>query len=228
MDSINGKTKKESLVPKIRKILVVDNQYGVCQLFKEYSDKYYVMIDDKKLEPDLLVFTGGADINPKIYGEEPIRGTHFNRARDAIDLEYWNLYPATPKVGICRGGQFLNCMSGGSMWQNVDNHGSSHLLHNLLSVPGIPEKSLMVTSTHHQMMVAGPEGIVIGIALSMDKKSGIAKKYESYVGRAKPKYDTEVVWYPQTQSLCFQPHPEYKQHTECRDYFFKLINHFFN
>ena len=112
------------------------------------------------------------------------------------------------------------------MWQNVDNHGSSHLMHNLLNVPGIEEKSLMVTSTHHQMMVAGPEGEIIGIATSMDKSRGLATKYESYVGRQKPKFDTEVVWYPKTMSLACQFHPEYRQHVEMRDYFFKLINYF--
>lgn len=211
---------------KPKKVLVVDNQYGVVNMFKGNKD-FIVLIDDKNVEPDLLVFTGGADINPKLYGEEPIKGTRFDKTRDAIDLEYWNLYPATPKVGICRGGQFLNVMSGGSMWQNVNNHTSSHLLHNLLQVPGISERSLMVTSSHHQMMVAGPEGEVIGITTDHTKTKGLADKYESYIGRAKPKYDTEVVWYPKTLSLAFQPHPEYNNHPEMRDYFFKLVNYFF-
>lgn len=228
MDFTFGRKKKDSSVSKIKKVLVIDNQYGVVQMFKQKKEDFRVLIDDEKEEPDLLVFTGGADINPKLYGEEAIKGTHSNKTRDDQDLEYWNLYPAVPKVGICRGAQFLNVMSGGSMWQNVNNHGSSHLMHNLLHIPGIEDRSLMVSSTHHQMMVPGPEGEILGIALRYDRKEGLATKYESYIGRQKPKFDTEVMWYPKNSSLCFQPHPEYNQHPECREYFFKLVNHFFN
>lgn len=229
MGSISGKTKKELPVSqKVKKVVVVDPQYGVTEMFRERRDKFFVMLDDRKEEPDLLVFTGGADINPKLYGEEAIQGTRFNSTRDSVDLEYWNLYPAVPKVGICRGAQFLNVMSGGSLWQDVDNHGSAHLMHNLLHVPGIEEKSLMVTSTHHQMMIASPDGEVIGITTSFNRQKGISDKHRSYVGRTKPKYDTEVVWYPKTMCLCTQFHPEYNQHPEMRDYFFKLVNYFFN
>lgn len=215
----------------IKKVYIVGKgmNYGIAEMFKKHKDKFFVLMDDRTSIPDLVVFTGGADINPKMYGEEAIRGTNFSQSRDAEDLEAWNAYPATPKVGICRGGQFLNVMSGGSMWQNVDNHTQDHLIHNLLNLPNIPEKSLMVTSTHHQMMVPGPEGEVIAIATShTDKMKGIATKYESYIGRVRPKFDTEVVWYPKTHSLAYQPHPEYNSHPENREYFFKLVNYFFD
>lgn len=213
---------------KIKKVLIIGNNYGVESMFRTKRDKYLVLLDDNKVEPDLLVFTGGADINPKLYGEEPLKETSFSQSRDAEDLEYWNLYPATPKVGICRGGQFLNVMSGGSMWQHVDQHGQNHMIHNLLHVPPINEQQLMVTSTHHQMMVAGPEGEVLAIAVDhMNRKRGLANVYKSYIGRKRPEYDTEVVWYPKTDSLCFQPHPEYHNFPEMREYFFKLLNHFF-
>lgn len=211
-----------------KKVVIVGNNYGVANMFKSRKDLFTVLLDDKKTEPDLLVFTGGADINPKLYGEEALKETSYSQSRDAEDLEYWNLYPATPKVGICRGGQFLNVMSGGSMWQHVDQHGRDHLMHNLLQLPTITDKQLMVTSTHHQMMVAGPEGEVIAIATDHnDKKRGLSQVYKSYIGRKRPNYDTEVVWYPKTSSLCFQPHPEYNVFPEMREYFFKLVNHFF-
>lgn len=212
------------------KVYVVGHNYGVEQMFSANANKNYrCLISDEHDEPDLVVFTGGEDINPKLYGEEPLRETRFNNVRDGVDIEHWKLYTTTPKVGICRGGQFLNVMSGGAMWQHVTEHGSPHLVHNLLQIPGIEEKSLMMTSTHHQMMIPGKEGEVIALAKDhkYGQKKGISNEYRSFLGRDKPEFDTEVVWYPKTNALCFQPHPEYNSYLEGRGYFFKLLNHFF-
>ena len=37
--------------------------------------------------------------------------------------------------------------------------------------------------------------------------------------------DIEIVWYPKTKSLCFQPHPEYclQDDTDCADLFFECL-----
>ncbi|MNY79889.1 hypothetical protein D3C86_2207250 [compost metagenome] len=38
--------------------------------------------------------------------------------------------------------------------------------------------------------------------------------------------DTEVVYYPDTKSLCFQPHPEFfRADHECFKYYFDCIEH---
>lgn len=213
-----------------KKVLVVGNQYGVTELFRLKAANFQVLIDDEKESPDLLVFTGGQDISTKFYGQEKLPETQSpSRYRDDQDLEYWNLYPELPKIGICRGAQFLNVMSGGSLWQHVNNHGSSHLIHNLLLTPEISERSLMVSSMHHQMMIPGADGEVLAIATShrpLDKK-GIATVYKSPVRTDTPEYDVEIVWYPKTKCLCIQSHPEYRDHEEERKYFFKLVKHFF-
>ena len=116
------------------------------------------------------------------------------------------------------------------MFQHVERHGTDHIMHNLLQIPGkFLEKKMMVTSTHHQMMIPGPLGIVIAIAVSEDKTKGLSSVYESASGKEPLPYDTEVVWYPRTNSLCYQPHPEYHgaQFYFNRQYFFDLIDHFF-
>ena len=100
------------------------------------------------------------------------------------------------------------------MWQDVNNHNSRHKATDLIT-----KTDLEVTSTHHQMMIAGPEGEVLCIANKATNFNSFDKSREI------PHYDTEVVFYPRTRSLCFQPHPEWAtKHSQCQDYFFNLIN----
>lgn len=116
-------------------------------------------------------------------------------------------------------GQLINTLSGGAMWQDVNNHGGSHEIVDLLI---FKDKPFQVTSTHHQMMIPGPKGDVIAIAhratsfLSADSS------------RKKPEFDTEVVYYEHTKSLCFQPHPENGyciKGSPTNVYFFELLNY---
>lgn len=203
-------------------VLLVNSQWAVRQMF-DSEDRYHVLSDVSKTKPDLICFTGGADVDPQLYGEKALTATHIDVNRDKQDIEAWKEYFDIPKVGICRGGQFLNIMSGGAMFQHVDNHRGGHNMINLLRIPEMPG-NLWVTSTHHQMMIPGEFGEVIGIAMKGPK--GLADVYLSDKARDEPKFDTEIVWYPNTKSLCYQPHPEHNM-TENRRYFFRLLNHFF-
>lgn len=188
---------------------------------------YFPMVSDVWEKPDLVVFTGGEDVNPTLYNENPLKETYFSDMRDREDMTWYNRYIDVPKVGICRGGQFLNVMAGGSMWQHVDNHGLSHTLINLLPMGArwAMGDLIKVTSTHHQMMIPGEDGEVIGIAMNDEQSKGIANTYLSATKRDMPEYDTEVVYYDNTRSLCYQAHPEYIRDTENEKYFFDLIEH---
>src|SRR3546814_15333831 len=46
---------------------------------------------DSMEKADIVIFTGGSDINPAFYGEEPIPGVVFNEKRDAEDLAAYKL-----------------------------------------------------------------------------------------------------------------------------------------
>lgn len=75
-----------------------------------------------------VVFTGGEDINPAIYGRE-IRGIYFNRTRDITEkaVYAWAKFFGLPMLGVCRGHQFLNAMEGGSLTPHIfPAHGSHH------------------------------------------------------------------------------------------------------
>ena len=87
----------------------------VMEMFRERGFRPFVPAF-RKDEPDLVVFLGGEDVNPKLYNEEVLPCTRFNEKRDKFEIDVFNNFKTVPKVGICRGGQLLNVLSGGAMW----------------------------------------------------------------------------------------------------------------
>lgn len=175
-------------------------------------------------EADIICFTGGEDVTPDFYGQKPITETYFNEARDRTEAYIYGeaLALKKPMVGICRGGQFLNVMNEGQMWQDVNNH-AIRGGHNITDVR-TGEILRNMTSTHHQMMRPGKSAKVIATAsLSTmrkdDRETHEKDQNDPFVD------DTEVVWYQDSLVLCFQPHPEFG-HGECRNYFLDLVDEY--
>src|SRR5258708_5997364 len=76
----------------------------------------YTVAPDYIGKDDLILFAGGTDVNPKLYGEK--QGTWTGRSdfqRDAFEQTVFEMYPDNPKLGICRGSQFVNVMNGGKL-----------------------------------------------------------------------------------------------------------------
>jgi putative glutamine amidotransferase len=71
---------------------------------------------------DAIVLTGGADIDPALYGEEPHPETYgIDSARDETDLSLARraVETRTPALCICRGIQVLNVALGGTLIQHL-------------------------------------------------------------------------------------------------------------
>jgi phosphoribosylformylglycinamidine (FGAM) synthase-like amidotransferase family enzyme len=208
-----------------KKVFVISNEGMIENLFQKRAG--YEIINSPKTA-DIIVYPGGWDVNPALYGQTAIKSTSFMPAIDKRDQNYWENYKNQGKllIGICRGGQFLNVMNGGMMWQHVNEHTKSHKMIDLLN-----DKVIDVTSTHHQMMRAANSGEVIGIAhesnLWMDDHQTVSCQSPIDRPNIVPQFDTEVVWYKDSRSLCFQPHPEYYNATpELKNYFFSLVDRF--
>ncbi len=190
----------------------------------------YDVIKDWDNPFDVLLFPGGSDICPMLYGERVVTGTNYDLRRDLLENKAYRTFPKDfPKVGICRGAQLLHVFNGGSLYQDVSGHQQpkGHYIRD--SRDG---KIILVTSTHHQMMrylaggmyIAGArEAITLktedaSVSYKEDRKKKDPTKDENWS-------DLEVVFHPETECLCFQPHPEYNIKT-CEEYFFQLLEEF--
>lgn len=181
-------------------------------------------------EADVVVFTGGEDINPALYHEEPIEGIRFNDKRDYIEKQAFDNARAlgVPMVGICRGAQLLNVLCGGRLWQHVDNHTTGHYITDVIT-----KEVTLVTSTHHQQMRPHPQALLVAKAggkgrLSSSPSLCTTKMAEGVTLNplAESEHDPEVVWYPDSMALCFQPHPEIPSAFSTRAYFWNVFDRY--
>lgn len=203
-----------------KQVLIIDGDYNYVRLFTSFG---FAVFSDVNMLPfcDLVVFTGGEDVTPSYYKEKQHPCTYNNLFRDAYEKKVFDdaIEANIPCVGICRGGQFLNVMNGGKMYQHVESHTRSHYIE-VLDVEA-PFESVLATSTHHQMMRAGPSAVMLAKA-----NLGGFKQYmgeEGVLFQEKDEDDTEVLFYPHTKCLCFQPHPEFNPSDELAEVFHYFI-----
>jgi putative glutamine amidotransferase len=82
---------------------------------------------------DGLLLSGGGDVDPTHYGEEPLPelGT-VDPLRDRVELQLarWAAADGKPVLGICRGVQVLNVALGGSLYQDIPVQIGADLAHN--------------------------------------------------------------------------------------------------
>lgn len=174
-------------------------------------------------EADVIVFNGGQDIATEIYNEKPIyRGIpQLKTRRDLEEIKLYDQFVGDKfLLGICRGAQLLNCLNGGTLWQHVRDHGRDHKMVDLTS-----GEVMNVTSTHHQMMKPDPIlGTVIGVSnICTSRESEKDRDQSQQSHDIKGGKDIEVVWYPNTRSLCIQGHPEYVPGSRFADWSFELL-----
>jgi len=88
---------------------------------------------------DGLLITGGADFDPRAYGQQPqSKLGAVSPARDHLDrvaVSYALERPEVPVLGICRGIQSLNVVAGGDLVQDIPSQVEGALKHSQ-SAPG--------------------------------------------------------------------------------------------
>ncbi|HEY9053676.1 MAG TPA: gamma-glutamyl-gamma-aminobutyrate hydrolase family protein [Rectinemataceae bacterium] len=121
---------------------------------------------------DALLLSGGKDLDPELYGQDPMPGLGlFDRRRDDWELA---LLAATrkegkPILGICRGFQLINVASGGSLFQDaslrqgskahrLEGYPLDRLFHSIrvsessILATAVGTSSIRVNSSHHQLI----------------------------------------------------------------------------
>jgi putative glutamine amidotransferase len=163
---------------------------------------------------DGLVVTGGGDIDPTFFGEEPHPqlGT-ISPGRDSFEIAMINkmLELDKPILAICRGIQILNIALGGDMYQDIYSQNSQPLLQHtqkatrshLAHYVNVEENSLLaaiagqtqfkVNTYHHQAVRNVPKPLVIsGVA-----SDGIIEAIES----KEHKFVLGVQWHPEALAV---------------------------
>ena len=210
------------------KVFVVGNNYNICATFD--AEKDFDVID-RLGKASIVVFPGGPDVNPSLYGMALHPRTYFQPDRDS-NFKFIHDKIAAPnvlKIGICGGGQFLHVMNGGKMYQDCDGHAGrphhiryvschNHPMDPLSRPAGVVYE---VTSTHHQIMRFNPDAELWGYSeLSTFRDFAHDDRNKSTEPGEGP--DVEILYYRKANSLCFQPHPEYG-HYPTRELFFKCV-----
>lgn len=117
-----------------------------------------------------FLFTGGQDVSPELYGEEPLpQCGESSSERDSMEKIILNraIKLDKPVLGICRGIQLINAVLGGTLYQDLPSQMNSDLehhqkppydkpIHNVAIIKSTPLHALLetdilaVNSYHHQ------------------------------------------------------------------------------
>ena len=147
---------------------------------------------------DGLVLTGGADVNPALFGRDPhpmLGPVSDIRDQWEIALIRAAQRRGIPLLAICRGAQVLNVALGGTLLQDLPSQHPSDINHDPdhprnsrthpVELPGesrlaraIGETHLTVNSVHHQaiervadelrVVAMAPDGVIEGVESSAD------------------------------------------------------------
>lgn len=149
-----------------------------------------------------LVLWGGVDIDTRLYGERRSNWTQSpDLQRDAKEISFIKsaMLTHTPVIGVCRGAQLLCVMNGGKLYQHskptMQDHG-------IKTTDGYYFDN--VAASHHQIM--RPEGRYEILAVNPHPVDVWDSEHEYWIVKENT---PEVVWYPDWQHLCIQPHPEW-------------------
>ena len=155
---------------------------------------------------DGLLLTGGPDVNPALYNEQPLDSTEFNPARDEMEAKLLKhaLDRDLPILAICRGMQFLNVALGGTLRQDVKDHRTvtpddpSQRIHDVRVEPKTKLSKILgqevhaVNSRHHQAIeVMAPD--------LMESARSVEDKVIEGVEHRTKRFTIAVQWHPEDQ-----------------------------
>lgn len=115
---------------------------------------------------DGVLFVGGEDIDPRVYGEEPLPAHEpLPEGRGAFDLALAQavLDRRLPVLGICYGSQLLTIVGGGALWQDLPAQVAGALEHGG-RFPDLPQHPIDVAKGSRLREILGADRIVVNSA----------------------------------------------------------------
>jgi len=182
--------------------------YGMTSMQEWYKILNFLGLRDLDIcvgiqqDVDVVIFDGGSDVIPELYGEVKHKSTTCHPSRDEFEAFLFRHYYNNTNArisGICRGSQFINVMMLGTLYQNYsDQLGYMHSYNHLVQVTSnsilcnrflFHPFQIMVNSTHHQCV----NKLGVGLIPTLIALDNITEGYESIDGRIR----------------CVQSHPEF-------------------
>ena len=200
-DTVYGNWNRHAAILPSAYVSVIDRVGGTPLIIPPAGDMTKILDSI-----DGLVVSGGPDLYPQNYGEEPESMTvEFYPEQDATEMSLIREAMARdmPFFGVCRGMQILSVMHGGRLHQHLDTtpghegHGGFDGVeteHGVSTSPGsllesLMGKSITVNSTHHQGVADAGDLTVAAIA----KHDGLIEAVE----RQDLRFCLGVQWHPE-------------------------------
>ncbi|SDD79489.1 putative glutamine amidotransferase [Paenibacillus sp. UNCCL117] len=206
---ITSNIREEKLLTTgISNVRAIERAGGVPVVLPNLTDEQAVMRIAGIV--DGLLVTGGGDIDPSFFGEEPLPALgEVCPERDLFERMLINrlLELDKPMLGICRGCQMINVSAGGSLYQDIYSQLGNGLLQHTQKAPRshtshwveatdssllhriVGETRFKVNTFHHQAIRTVPEGFnICGYA-----SDGIVEAFESQRHR----FVLGVQWHPE-------------------------------
>ncbi|MGI6358953.1 MAG: gamma-glutamyl-gamma-aminobutyrate hydrolase family protein [Bacillota bacterium] len=113
---------------------------------------------------DGLLISGGPDIDPQLFGEQPIpRLGAVNPLMDEYEMKIIKRALAVdkPLLGICRGVQVLNAAAGGTLYQDIYTSFDSPLKHRQEAPASFPTHKAKLTANTQLAQLMGTTEILV-------------------------------------------------------------------
>jgi gamma-glutamyl-gamma-aminobutyrate hydrolase PuuD len=164
------------------------------------------------VQPSGVILSGGEDIHPHRYGEEPDPEGTYSRVRDETEgkiLDY-AIAKNLPVLGICRGMQFLNVYFGGKLVGKSQSITNGHL-HVPVGKHGISVSFPLCGTTTHRTILLKETDTVNSYHHQRVEEKGLAKGLLPFAtvpdtplieGVVHERYPIAgLVWHPERESF---------------------------
>ena len=165
---------------------------------------------------DGVILSGGHDVNPYNYGEDPLLkiGEVFPE-RDVFDMEIYKTAVKynKPVFGICRGFQIINVVNGGSLYQDLSYADFVKLKHDQQDNPSqathfvkfeegtflrdILGEEIKVNSFHHQIL----KDVAPGFKVVAKSPDGVVESIQKITEDC---FVVGVQWHPEMLSVKYE------------------------